>query len=281
MSYSLKLKGYLAAIFLLISCVASAKPIFSHVMIVILENANYSNAMNQSFLSELSKKGASLDNMTALTHPSQGNYISMIAGDTFGITNDKNIDLDAKHIGDLLEAKGLTWKAYVEGFPGNCFLGSTSGKYARKHVPFLSFKNVSTNPARCKNIVDAKQMDVDIQSNNLPNYSIYIPDLSDDGHDTGVSFADTYMLKKFGPLLQNAKFMNQMLFIITFDESGSKNNNNQIYTVLYGDSVVTGSRSTTAYSHYSILKTIESAWGLDSLNKKDSSTSPMNDVLKQ
>jgi hypothetical protein len=280
MSYSLKLKVTVAAISLLISPLVSAKVPFSHVMIVVLENSNYSNAMNQSFLSELSKKGASLDNMTALTHPSQGNYISMIGGDTFGITNDKNIDLDAQHIGDLLEAKGLTWKAYVEGFPGNCFLGATSGKYARKHVPFLSFKNVSTNPTRCKNIVDAKQMDLDIQSNNLPNYAIYIPDLSNDGHDTGVSFADTYMSKKFGPLLQDQKFMNQMLFVVTFDEAG-KSNNNQIYTALYGDAVVAGAKSTVAYTHYSILKTIETSWGLGSLNKKDASTSPISDVLKQ
>jgi len=281
MPYSSKLKSCLAAISFLLGCTASAKNSFNHVMIVILENTNYSNAMNQSFLSELSKKGASLDNMTALTHPSQGNYISMVAGDTFGITNDKNIDLSAQHIGDLLEAKGLTWKVYAEGYPGNCFLGATSGKYARKHVPFLSFKNVSTNPARCKNIVDAKQLDVDIQSNNLPTYSLYIPDLSNDGHNTGVAFADAYLSKKFGPLLQNPKFMNQMLFVVTFDESGSKTNNNQIYTALYGDSIAAGAKSLQPYTHYSILKTIEANWDLGSLNKKDVSTSAITDVFKQ
>ena len=260
MSYSFLSRVCLAVISLLtllISPVAIAKVPFNHVMIVVLENTNFSNAMNQSFLLELSKKGASLDNMTALTHPSQGNYISMIGGDTFNITNDKNIDLSAQHIGDLLEAKGLTWKAYVEGFPGNCFLGPTKGKYVRKHVPFLSFKNVSTNSARCKNIVDAKQLDLDIESNNLPNYAIYIPDIINDGHDSGVSFADSYMSKKFGPLLQNPKFINQMLFIVTFDESGSNNNKNQIYTALYGDAVIAGAKSTVAYTHYSIVFKIE------------------------
>ena len=101
MSYSLTLTGCLVAITLRISAAASAKVPFRHVMIFILEKTNYSNAMNQPFLSELSKKGASLDNMTALTHPSQGNYISMIGGDTFEISNDKNIDLEAQHIGDF------------------------------------------------------------------------------------------------------------------------------------------------------------------------------------
>lgn len=263
-----------------LSLSAQAKSSFNKVMIVVLENTNYAKAISQPFLAELAKKGASLDNMTALTHPSQGNYISMIAGDTFGITNDKNIDLDQKHIGDLLEAKGMTWKVYAEDYPGNCFLGATSGKYVRKHVPFLSFKNVSTNPARCKNIVNSAQMDLDIKNNNLPNYSFYIPNLSNDGHDTGVSFADSFVGKKFGPLFQTANFMDQMLFVVTFDESGAKNNNNQIYTVLIGDSVIPGAQSTNAYTHYSILKTIEAAWGLGSLETQDKTALLINDVLK-
>ncbi len=254
---------------------------FKHVMIIVLENTNYLNAMKQTFLSELSKNGASLDNMTAQTHPSQGNYISMIAGDTFGIKSDNNIDLDGKHIGDLLEAQGLSWKVYAEGYPGHCFLGALKGRYVRKHIPFLSFKNVNTNSARCQNIVDSKQLDSDIQSNQLPNYSIYIPDLSNDGHNTGVTFADAYLFKKFGPLLKDSKFMNQMLFIVTFDESGAKDNKNQIYTALYGDSVISGANSNKAYTHYSILKTIENAWGLGSLNKNDAGASVIDDLFKQ
>lgn len=257
-----------------------ASPKFSKVFIIVLENTDYSKAMAQPFLSELSKRGASLDNMTALTHPSQGNYISMIGGDTFGITNDKNIDLDAQHIGDLLEAKGLTWKVYAEDYPENCFLGVSSGDYARKHVPFLSFTNVTSNPKRCANIVNAKQLDADIKSQNLPNYSIYVPNMKNDGHNTGAPFSDAFVAKKFGPLLKNSIFMDQMLLVVTFDESGSKGNNNQIYTALIGDSVIAGSSSKNAYTHYSILKTIESEWGLGDLGKQDKAANFIIDVLK-
>ncbi len=259
---------------------AYATPNFKHVMIVVLENTDYSSAINQSFLAELSKKGASLDNMTALTHPSQGNYIAMIAGDTFGIINDKNITLDAHHLGDLLEAKGLTWKVYAEDYPGNCFLGATNGKYARKHVPFLSFKNVSTNSDRCRNIVSVNQLTIDLKMNSLPNYSIYIPNLNNDGHDTGASFADAYLSKTFGPLIHDPVFMSQMLFVVTFDESESKNNNNQIYTALFGDAVIAGAKSKKAYDHYSILKMIELTWDLGSLSKKDLTSSAIDDVFR-
>jgi Phosphoesterase family len=264
---------------LLISTVlASAKPNFTKVMMVVLENTNYSGAMAQPFLSDFAKKGALLSNMSGVTHPSQGNYIAMVAGDTLGVTNDANVDLQAQHIGDLLEAKGLTWKAYVEDYPGNCFLGGSSGAFARKHVPFLSFKNVSKNPSRCKNIVNSTEFDKDVKNNTLPNYSLFIPNLKNDGHDTGVTFADSYMSKKFGPLLKNPRFMDQMLFVITFDESASKAN--QIYTAVYGDDVVTGAVSKIAYNHYSILKTIENAWSLGTLGKKDQSASAINDILK-
>lgn len=35
-----------------------------------------------------------------------------------GVTADTVYDLDATNVCDLLEAKGLTWKAYMEDFPG-------------------------------------------------------------------------------------------------------------------------------------------------------------------
>ncbi len=277
-----KIKAHQQILFLgiLFSALFSeAKPAFTKVMMVVLENTNYAAAIAQPFLSDLTKKGALLENISAETHPSQGNYIAMLAGDTYGINDDKNIDLDIKHIGDMLDAKGLTWKAYVEDYPGNCFLGATSAKFARKHVAFLSFKNVTTNPDRCKNIVNASQMDLDIKSNSLPNYSIYIPNLTNDGHNTNVTFADKYMSKKFGPLLQNQNFMDQMLFIVTFDESESKGSN-QIYTVLLGNDVIAGSQSKKAYTHYSILKTIETVWNLGTLAHKDQSALLISDVLK-
>lgn len=252
---------------------------FDKVMIIILENTNYSVAIQQKFLTEFAKMGASLTNMTALVHPSQGNYISMISGDTFGIRNDNNIDLTSTHIGDLLEAKGLTWKVYAEDYPGNCFLGASQGRYVRKHVPFLSFKNVSTNPARCKNIVSANRLDQDITAHELPNYSLFIPNMQNDGHNTGVAFADKWLSKRFGPLLKDPKFMDGMLVVITFDESDSAASN-KIYTAVFGDSVISESTSKKAYTHYSILKTIENNWNLGTLNKSDVTASPINDVLK-
>lgn len=256
-----------------------AKPTFKKVMIVVFENTDYAAAIKQPFFAEFAKVGANLENMSALTHPSQGNYVSMISGETYKINNDNKIDLNGSHIADLLEAKKLSWKVYAEDYPGNCFKGEISGDYVRKHIPFMSFKNVSTNPARCKNIVNASQLESDINSESLSNYSMYVPNLKNDGHDTGVAFANQWFAKKFGPLMKDAKFMNEMLLIVTFDEAAS-HKTNQIYTALYGDSVIAGGNSKKAYNHYSILKTIESAWDLGSLNQQDAKAEALTDVLK-
>ena len=248
-------------------------------MIVVFENTDYATTMKQPFFAEFAKVGANLENMSALTHPSQGNYISMISGETYKIINDNKVDLKATHIGDLIEAKKLTWKVYAEDYPGNCFKGETAGDYVRKHIPFMSFINVSTNPVRCKNIVNASQLDSDINSASLPNYSMYIPNLKNDGHNTGVAFANQWFSKKFGPLMKDAKFMNEMLLIVTFDEAES-HTTNQIYTAMYGDSVIAGATSKKSYDHYSILKTIEAAWDLGSLHQQDEKAEAITDILK-
>jgi Phosphoesterase family len=137
---------------------------FTKMIIVVLENTNYADALQQSFLASLAKRGALLTNFTAEAHPSQPNYIALISGSTHDVTSDRNVTLDARHVGDLLEAKSLQWKVYAEGYPGNCFLGTQSGTYVRKHVPFLSFKNVQTDPSRCARIVESWRLTYEMGS---------------------------------------------------------------------------------------------------------------------
>jgi phospholipase C len=252
---------------------------FHKVFWIVLENTDSPVALQQPFLNALAKKGAHLQNMTAETHPSQGNYIAMIAGDTLGVWNDKNVDLNQTHLGDLLEAKGLTWKAYAEGYPGNCFLGASSGRYVRKHVPFLSFTNVSRNLARCARIVDDTQFDLDLANNNLPNFSFFAPNMDNIGHDTDISYADRYMEKRFGKLLSDPNFLKDTLVVITFDESESYLHND-IYTVLLGAGVAPASKNSQAVDHTNLLKMIEGEWQLGTLGRSDQSASPIDGIWK-
>lgn len=247
---------------------------------MILENTRYDEAMRQPFLKELARRGALLENFSAVAHPSLPNYIALVAGSAYGITSDHNVTLDKPHIGDLLDAKGVSWKVYAEGYPGGCFLKAEDGDYARKHVPFLSFRDVQTDPARCARIVKASELKSDLDSRNLPRWSLYIPDQKNDGHDTGVAYADRWLSDTFGPLLKDPKFMRGMLFIVTFDEGHGYYNGNHVATILLGDAVRPGAVSDAAYNTYSLLRLGEDVLGLGSLGEGDAHASAITGIWR-
>ena len=255
-------------------------PPVDNVMIVVLENADFKTAVRQPFLGRLAREGALLNNFHAVGHPSQPNYVALTAGTMNGVDSNDPVSLGVRHIGDLLEAKGMSWKAYAEDYPGGCYLKEESGKYARKHLPFLSFHNIQSDQERCSNrVVNAAELARDVNSGRLPRYSLYVPNLRNDGHDTDVRHADHWMAQTFGPLLANPRFTNRLLFIVTFDEA-DKDHTNHIYTSLWGAGVRPGATSGARYDHYNLLRTVEDLLGLGTLGKHDASAASIADIWK-
>jgi hypothetical protein len=251
---------------------------FDHAIFVIFENTNYDKALQQPFFKKLASQGALLSNYSTITHPSQGNYVALIAGTTAGIKNDKPVNLDLPNIADLLENAGLTWKVYAEDYPGNCFLGNSSMGYARKHIPFISFTNIQNNPHRCANIVNAREFIKDANGNNLPNYIFYIPTLKNDGHDTGAPYADRWYEQNFSQYINNPLFMTNTIIVSTFDEdSGSKKN--QVYTSIVGGHVKPGIYQ-DSLNIYSLLKMVEDNWDLGNLGQQDVTAPVLPNIWK-
>jgi len=249
----------------------------SHVVIIIFENTNASKALDQPFFKQLTSAGAYLNNYFAVSHPSQPNYIALIAGSTFGVITDRNVNINATHIGNLLNSKNKTWKTYAENYPGDCFLGASSGLYFRKHVPFLSFENVQTNPTQCANVVVGSQFFEDLNADRLPTYALYIPNINNDGHDTDVAFADQWLSATFGAILTNPAILQDTLFIITFDED-DYTSLNKVYTVFVGAAVKPGGKSDVFYNHYSILRTLEDIFEIGSLERNDKIATEITDI---
>ncbi|WP_237152482.1 alkaline phosphatase family protein [Oryzibacter oryziterrae] len=261
---------------------------FSRVVVVVLENTDYATAIAQPFMKSLSSKGALLTNFSAETHPSQPNYITMIAGSALGVDEvalpDGNVTRDARHLGNLLESKGRNWRVYAEGYPGakgNCYLGARSGGYVRKHVPFLSFKDVQTT-SRCNKVVSATIFAADAKAGRLPAYTLYVPTLDNDGHDTGAAFADAWLKTTIGPLLADSSVMKNTLVVVTFDEGVGKGAHvkSHIATWLIGPMVKPGATSARAYTHNSLLRTIEDTFALGTLGRGDATARPITGVWK-
>ncbi len=218
-----------------------------------------------------------LSNYFAVAHPSLPNYLASIAGTTFGVTDDSPPAVHAQNapsILDLLEKKGISWKMYAENYPGNCFLGATNGiphSYAVKHVPALYMKSITSKPSRCANVVNASEFETDFQAGTLPQWWYYVPNLNNDGHDTGLSYVADYLNSTWIPRFQDPTFTKDLAMVMTYDESETYDAPNHIYAALIGDALTNNGvrNDTTEYSHYSLIKTVEDNWGLGSLGKND------------
>jgi len=275
---------------------------FDHVLVVVLENQNYESTIQSDFFNSLAAKGASFTNFGNLYHHSYPNYLAMIAGSDFDthkrLNSDGQVDFkddsDHRTIGDL-----LNWKNYAEDYPSSPndqkpFLGSSSGRYARKHVPFLSFQQVQTKSFHNVVEVDTHSKDnafvtdirnfvADPQKHPLPEYMFYSPNLDDDGHDPvfnapkGLKKSSDWLYNfltswlNFDPTtwLPKDEALKRTLVIITYDESEGNKKPERIYTVFLGD-MVTPQKVSDAYDHYSVLRTIEDNFGIAQPLHKDS-----------
>jgi hypothetical protein len=268
-----KLKSICAALIFWIGLPTFASPIpgqnFDRALIFIFENTDYKDALAQPFFGSLAKHGALFSKFYAEVHPSQGNYIALTSGSTHNVHGDGNVNLSVFNMTDLLDAKGLTWKVYLEDYPGGCFKGGSYGGYARKHNPFISYVNVQSNSQRCQNLVSADQFELDVANGTLPNYSFYVPNVKNDGHDTGVRYADQWYKKKMSNFISDKDLMKRTIVITTFDESGGGSSKNQIYTSIVGADVRPQIVYLDSVNHFSLLKMFEDNWNLGNLNESD------------
>lgn len=274
------------------SCTPETHKHFERVLIIVLENQNYEDVMKDPYFHSLAQRGSNFTNFHGLFHPSYSNYLAMISGKVIRTYFNWQIDLtDHKTIADLLQSRGLRWKNYAEGYPDRrsmnpkkhrdfCFTDSRYGRYARKHVPFVSFIPSHQREKYCANIVPASQFAEDLRNNALPEYAFYTPDMDHNGHDTDLAHASRWLQGFLEPLLQDPDFMAKTLIVVTFDESGkeSKRKDNHIYTVFLGGMVKPGEYPEN-YNHFNVLRTIEDNFCLGTLAEGDSRAKPM-DVWK-
>ncbi|KAI8914529.1 phosphoesterase [Gorgonomyces haynaldii] len=246
---------------------------FDRIFVITLENQSYKTATSNPYLGQLAQKGRLLTDYHGVTHPSQPNYISMIAGNTKGVFLDFDSTLKQATIVDQFESKGISWKSYQQSYPGNCFTGGSSGTYRRKHNPFISFSAITGDANRCAKIVNADQLQTDIANNAVPQYVFYTPDMNNDGHDTDIRYASNWLQGFIEPLLVNPVF-SKTLFVVTFDENDNQLDffGNQVYTVLLGPGFTPGSTDNTKYNHYSLLATVVKAWGLTGIDNDKKAT---------
>jgi hypothetical protein len=198
----------------------SVVPRYDHIFVIIDENRSYTEIIGADSLApninRLAEQYGQATQFYAEVHPSEGNYVAMLGGDTFGIHDDdayyckpgmqdewcpksKSPDyvdhtVTAPSLADQLESRGLTWKAYLESIPEP---GSTVARwptldkpvagipaeiYAVKHNGFMTFKRVQEDPLRAAKIVGFDALEKDLASGDLPSYAHIVPNQCNDMH---------------------------------------------------------------------------------------------------
>lgn len=251
----------------------SAVPQFSHVAIVVLENASYHDVIGNSsmpYLNSLASKYSSLASYYANAHPSIPNYFMLTAGNTetfqdsfTGMVSDDNLVRE-------INATGLTWKAYEESIPSAGYTGPDTGLYIERHDPLSYFNDVRNTPAQAANIVPFSQLSADMSSGSLPNFLWLTPNALNSAHDCPVlnpncslssrlATADNWLSTNIPPLLNNPSFSASGLLIVVFDEGEDvdlDHGGGHVACVFAGTHVKTGYSSNATYQHQDVLSLI-------------------------
>ena len=145
--------------------------------------------------------------------------------------------------------------------------------YVRKHNPTMVYDSVASVPSRLAKHRNFNDFAADVNASALPQWLFVTPNMVDDGHDTSVDYAASWLQYWLVPLLNNSNFNdNGTLVVLTFDENESYTENNCVLTLLLGGAIPESARGTTDstyYTHYSLLSTVEANWGLGSLGRGD------------
>ncbi len=263
---------------------AGGLPAFNHIYLVIMENEESTGIVGNPrapYINRLIARYGLATRYTAVAHPSEPNYLALFSGSTHGVTDDGTYNLSGRNLADQLEAHGRDWRVYEQNLPNPtsspaCFTAGShsggpdgSGTYARKHNPAISFTDISGDPARCAKIQSFSQLDP-----AAADFELIVPNLCNDMHDCSVSHGDTF-LKRFLPKILDSPAMAGSVLFLTWDEgSTGAGGGGRVATVVIGPGVPAGFTSSTSYDHYSLLRTIENAWGLGCL----ASTCEANDL---
>jgi hypothetical protein len=308
-----------------------AVPRYAHVFVIVEENKDFAQIMdggNAPAIARLATAYGSATNFFGEVHPSEANYVALVGGDTFGIHDDDaffckpladdaacsnaktaayaNHTVDAPHLGNQLDAAGLSWRGYYEDIPAPGSLatyatapggeagGPNAALYASKHSAFLNFRSTQNDPRRAEHLVGFDRLDADLASGNLPSFALVVPNQCNEMHGafgpgvpadcswfnvTGTIQRGDAVADKLVRKIQSTRAWaspDNVAIVVTWDEdsgtragccgsdpaSAANFGGGHIATVVVTNHGPRRVADPTPYNHYSLLRTLEDAFGI-------------------
>ena len=278
---------------------AASFPQYDHVFTIMLENQTLSSIIGNPAAPELNALATDYGlatNYTGVGDPSEPNYVGMLGGSTFGITDDNPYfwpghTQNAPNLMSQLEAAGKTWKGYLgslpyAGYKGYCYpekclgIPDSDPLYASKHNGIVNFANLQT-PAELAKMTPIQQLSTDLASGQVPNFSYIVPDMCHDMHGAppycvdsgnGKSIEDTWLTATGDAFV--GQTVNQITsssvwttgntaIVVTFDEGSSATG--KTANIVVTNHGPRGIKDNTAYNHYNLLASLQQTFGLGCL----------------
>jgi hypothetical protein len=278
---------------------AAGFPAYGHVFTIMLENQTLSSLIGNPsapILNALANEYGLADNYTGVGDPSEPNYVGMLAGSTFGLSDDSPYfwpghTQTAANLFSQLDAAGKSWKGYLGGLPypgyqGYCYpekclgIPDSDPLYASKHNGIVNFANLH-DPADMARMVPYQQLSADLASGQVPAFSYIVPDMCHDMHgappycvDSGngktiedswlTSTGDAFVGQAVSAIQASSAWSTgNTAIVITFDEGSSATT--KTATIVVTNHGPRGATDNTAYNHYNLLATLQQTFGLGCL----------------
>jgi len=246
-------------------------PHLDHVVVVVLENHGAGQILGNPsapYLNGLAQHGASFTDAHAMTHPSEPNYLALFSGSTQGVTSDAcPLRFSSPNLASALFAAGRSFVGYADGLPYDGFTGCSSGRYGRKHAPWVNFTDV---PASANQ--SFRRFPADYAT--LPTVAFVVPDLCHDMHDCSVGTGDTWVRDNLGGYVTWAAAHDSAL-VVTFDEDESTEANH-VVTLFVGAHIQPGNYGEPV-DHVRVLRTVEDLFGLPPVGAS-AARAPITDI---
>jgi hypothetical protein len=278
-------------------------PAPAHVIVVMEENYAYAKIIGSSLaptFTALSKDTfcANMTLATAITHPSEPNYLDLFSGFNNGVNTDLSgpaptAPFNDCNLGTSIIKSGHTFIGYAEDQPSVGWIAGDAGNYYTKHCPWINWIGYGV-PAPYDSIPITSDIPYSYASGSgytsgpifpdsnhystLPNMAWVIPNSVNDMHDGSASSAipngDNWFKTNMMPLVRwVANPANNSVMIVIWDEDdySSSNPSNHIPLLICGG-IVKGGSYNQPVNHYSVLKMMEEMYGLPKCGFSDSAS---------
>jgi hypothetical protein len=249
---------------------------------IVLENRERDAVIGSSSaptLNDLATRYGQATQAYATSHPSLPNYLEMIAGTTFGITDDcTDCSVEGQTLADQLSQAGVSWKAYMEGINGPCPTQAKSNGYAKKHDPFVYVRHFVADSAACAHVVPFGQFATDL-AGDAPSFLWVTPDLCHDGHDCSTGVMDKWVAGTMQMVTASPWYRQGGTVIITFDEGESSAGccngarGGRVATVVVRAGLGPSAHHDAPVDQAGMLRSIEDLYGLAHLGDAECSCS--------